>query len=216
MKWSKQAWAAIPSVYDEILNLPFIRELITGSLDKEKFAFYIQQDALYLSDFGKILTGLATRLSKPEHIEAFIGFAGETMVVERVLHQQFCETLCVAAATQPSPSCLLYTSFLYRQFNAPAEVMAAAVLPCFWIYKEVGDYILANCNPNNNPYQAWINTYGGEEFARSVEKAIRICDELADNCTVDQQKAMTDAFILCSKMEWMFWDSAYRIEQWRI
>ena len=94
--------------------------------------------------------------------------------------------------------------------------MAAAVLPCFWIYKEVGDYILAHQTKENNPYQTWIDMYAGDEFAKSVERAIRICDELAEKCTEEQQNAMTEAFITCSKMEWMFWDSAYQLEQWKI
>ncbi len=216
MKWSEKAWEAIGPIYKETLNLPFIRELMNGTLDKEKFTFYIQQDALYLSDYGRILTAIATRLTKPGHIEAFISFAGESIAVENALHQTFCAELGVKGKQTPSPSCLLYTSFLLRQLNAPLEVMAAAVLPCFWIYKEVGDYILANQTKDYNPYQAWINTYGGEEFAQSVEIAINVCDELAEKCTAEQQDAMTEAFVTCSRLEWMFWDSAYNLEQWKI
>ena len=216
MKWSKKAWEAIAPVYEEIVTLPFIEELINGTLDKEKFAFYIQQDTLYVSDYGKVLTAIATRLTKPEHVDAFIGFAGESVAAEKAFHQLFSAELGVEGAQTASPTCLLYTSYLYRQFNAPVEVMAAAVLPCFWIYKEVGDYILAHQTKENNPYQTWIDMYAGDEFAKSVERAIRICDELAEKCTEEQQNAMTEAFITCSKMEWMFWDSAYQLEQWKI
>jgi len=233
MKWSEKAWEAITPVFDGIISLPFIQELMNGVLAKEKFAFYIQQDALYLLDYGKALTGLATRLTKTEHIEAFLGFAGDCIAVEKAMHEMFsAELACDTALTEhdnlaveetltekklkASPTCLLYTSYLYSQFNAPAEVMAAAVLPCFWIYMEVGKYILTNQNKDNNPFQAWIDTYVGEEFEKSVAKAVRICDELAEKCTEDQQNAMTQAFITCSKMEWMFWESAYRLEQWNI
>ncbi|MDR0574599.1 MAG: thiaminase II [Tannerella sp.] len=216
MKWSEKAWEAIWPIYKETLNLPFIQELVNGTLDKEKFTFYIQQDALYLSDYGRILTAIATKLTKSSHIEAFISFAGESIAVENVLHQTFCTELRARGKQTPSPSCLLYTSFLLRQLNAPLEVMTAAVLPCFRIYKEVGDYILANQTPGNNPYQAWINTYGGDEYAQSVEKAVNVCDELAEKCTKEQQDAMTEAFVTCSKLEWMFWDSAYNLEQWKI
>ena len=216
MKWSDKAWEAITPVYKKIVTSPFIEELMNGTLDKEKFAYYIQQDTLYISDFCKALTAIATRLTKPEHMEAFLGFAGDSVAAEKAMHQLFYTELGVPEAQTASPACLLYTSFLFRQINAPLEVIAAAVLPCFWIYKEVGDYILANQVKENNPFQAWINLYVGDEFALSVEKAIRICDELAEACTDAQQNAMTDVFVICSKMEWMFWDSAYRLEQWRI
>ena len=216
MKWSEKAWEAITPVYDGILSLPFIQELMNGTLDREKFAFYIQQDALYLVDYGKVLTGLATRLTKTEHIEAFIGFAGDCLFVEKMMHDVFRAELVVKGTPKVSPTCLLYTSYLYSRFNAPVEVMAAAVLPCFWIYMEVGKYILTNQNKDNNPFQAWIDTYVGDEFEKSVAKAVRICDELAEQCTKEQQNAMTEAFVTCTKMEWMFWDSAYRLEQWGI
>jgi thiaminase/transcriptional activator TenA len=217
MKWSEKAWDSIESIYKKTLALPFIQELMEGTLDNEKFIFYIRQDALYLSDYGKLLTAIATRLTKPEHIEAFIGFAGESMVAENELHKTFLAGSGeVDKQPSASPSCLLYTSFLLRQLNAPVEVMVAAALPCFRIYKEVGEYILTNRSGNHNPYQAWINTYGGEYYEESVKKAIAICDELAESCTEQQQNAMTEAFITCSKLEWMFWDSAYNLEQWKV
>ena len=217
MKWSDEAWKAIEPVYTKIKELPFIKELMDGTLDNKKFIFYIRQDALYLADYGKVLTAIASKLSKPDHIEAFIHFAGESVAVEKILHESFINELDKGNNIEASPSCLLYTSFLMKQLtNAPVEVALAAVLPCFWIYKEVGDYILANQTKGENPYQSWIDTYGGEDFAESVEKAILICNEVADLCTDVQRKAMTEAFVMCSKMEWMFWDSAYKQEQWQI
>lgn len=217
MKWSDNAWQSIVPIYQKTLALPFIQELINGTLDRQKFLFYLGQDALYLADYGKVLTGIATKLNNPAHISAFIGFAEETMTVEKALHESFFAAFGVADKSEPSVSCLLYTSFLLRQVaNAPVEVMAAAVLPCFRIYKEVGDYIIANQLKKDNPYRAWINTYGGEAYEQSVLKATAVCDELAEACTKEQQKAMTEAFITCSKLEWIFWDSAYNLEQWKI
>lgn len=217
MKWSEKAWQAIEPVYQKTLELPFIQDLIKGTLDKQRFLFYLQQDSLYLADYGKVLTGIATRLNSPEHIKAFIDFAGEAMAAEKALHESFFVAYEATKDSKPSVSCLLYTSFLLRQLaDASVEVMVAAVLPCFWIYKEVGDYILANQAKEDNPYRAWIDAYGGEEYERSVVRVITICDELADACTEEQQNAMIEAFVMCSKLEWMFWDSAYRLEQWNI
>jgi thiaminase/transcriptional activator TenA len=217
MKWSEQAWNAAKPIYNKILEQPFIQGLIDGTLDREKFIFYIQQDALYLAEYGKVLTGIASKLSNPEHIEAFIHFAGDSIAVEKALHESFVSKITSTSKPEPSPGCLLYTSFLWRQLaSAPVEVIAAAVLPCFWIYKEVGDYILEHQVKGENPYQEWINTYGGEEFEQSVKTAISICDELADKCTPQQQQAMTDVYVMCSGMEWIFWDSAWRLEKWPV
>ncbi len=216
MKWSEQTWLSAKPIYERILELPFIKELMNGTLSKDKFVFYIRQDAVYLSEYGKVLTGIASKLKDPKHISAFINFSGDTISVEQILHESFVHEL-EGVKTEASPGCLLYTSYLHKQLsNAPIEVALAAVLPCFWIYKEVGDYILANQIKGDNPYQSWIDTYGGEDFSRSVATAISICDEIASQCTEAQQQAMTNAYIMCSRFEWMFWDSAYKQEQWAV
>jgi len=96
------------------------------------------------------------------------------------------------------------------------EIAMAAVLPCFWVYQKVGDHILAVQSKNGNPYQAWIDTYGGDEFTTAVQQAIAICDEVAASCTAARRRAMTEAFVLSTKMEWMFWDSAWKLETWPV
>lgn len=216
MKWSQRAWHAIMPIYEKTIALPFIQELAHGTLPNEKFVFYIQQDALYLADYGNVLKTLATRLTKPEHINTFHNFVHENLAAENELHRTFFAELHAVQAQTPSPTCLLYTSFLLRQWRAPPEVMAAAVLPCFWIYHEVGKTIFANQTQKVNPYQAWVNTYGGKSYAQSVKTAIAICDELAASCSELQQQAMTAAFMTSAKLEWMFWDSAYHLETWKI
>jgi thiaminase/transcriptional activator TenA len=213
MKWSEQAWNSIEPVYSEILELPFLHELMDGSLPQEKFYFYLRQDAFYLSDFGKILTGISLRLQHPQHREAFLHFATDSIAVESALHTSYLKDANQTFYVGPSPSCLLYTGFLSRQLLCyPVETALAAVLPCFWIYQKVGDYIVNHQTKASNPYQAWIDTYGSEEFALTVEKAIAICDEVAENSLLKTE--MTEVFLYASKMEWMFWDSAYKMETW--
>ncbi|MDL2314612.1 TenA family protein [Desulfovibrio sp. OttesenSCG-928-C14] len=221
MNWSSLAWKEAEPAYKQILNLAFIHELMDGSLDRSKFMFYIRQDALYLSGFGKALCGIAARLGNPEHSAAFIGFAGDTIAVERELHQVFLKDELDAQGrlrgAEPSPTCLLYTSYMLRQlYDVPLEVAMASVLPCFWVYKEVGDYILANQKRGSNQYQDWIDTYGGEEYGGAVKKAIAVCDEMAAACTAERRAEMTAAYVMCTKMEWMFWESAYRLEGWPV
>ena len=217
MKWSEQAWDHAEDVYQKILELDFLRELMCGSLEKDKFLFYIGQDSLYLAEFGKVLAGIAAKLNDAQYRTSFLKFADDTVSVEQALHQGFKEQLGDFEDVSPSPSCLLYTSYLHSTLaNNEIAVAAAGVLPCFWVYKKVGDYILANQNSANNPYQSWINTYGGEDFAKAVEEAIRICDELAEKASEETRTRMLEAFRYATKMEWMFWESAYRKESFPV
>jgi thiaminase (transcriptional activator TenA) len=213
MRWSEQAWRESAPIYKRILELAFLQELMAGVLSREKFYFYLYQDSIYLSEYGKILAGIASRLPNSQHRNAFLHFADDTIVVESALHASYLKDAPRPPYEGPSPTCLLYTGFLSQQLLfSPVETALAAVLPCFWIYQKVGDYIIANQTKNNNPYQAWIATYGNSEFANTVKKAIAICDEMAENSP--RKMEMTNAFSYASKMEWMFWDSAYRLENW--
>lgn len=217
MQWSKQAWEAIQPIYQKILELPFNQELMQGTLLHDRFAFYIGQDAVYLDAFSKVLSLIAARAQQTQQSLDFIRFAEGAVVVEQALHAGFFKQLNLAEKPVASPSCLLYTQYLSSTAALQqVEVAMAAVLPCFWIYKAVGDYIYAHQVKEGNPYQEWINTYAGEAFGITVQKAIAICDAVAAGCTPAQQQQMTDAFVMASKMEWMFWNSAWQQEQWPV
>jgi thiaminase/transcriptional activator TenA len=217
MNWSNHVWKTIEPVYARILQLPFIQELMNGTLPKDKFLFYLQQDAIYLSEYGKVLAGIAARVNHHDYKQALLKFAGDTVSVEQALHEFYLKDIDYTHRTEASPSCMLYTGFLNSLLaSRPVEEALAGILPCFWIYKQAGDYILENQTKSENAYQQWIDTYGGVEFAEAVSLAKAICDEVADTCTDTQQQAMTQAFVLASKMEWMFWNSAWNMEQWPI
>lgn len=215
MNWSEKAWNASESIYNNILGLPFLKELMNGTLHREKFYFYLQQDAIYLSGYSKILAGISTKLTDVKQREAFLSFSSTTMVVESALHESYLKDAPKPLYKGPSPTCLLYIGFLSKQFLFYAvETALAAVLPCFWIYQKVGDYILTHQTKNNNPYQNWIDIYGSPEFAQDTKKAISICDVAAEK--LSSQDEMTEAFLYASKMEWMFWNSAYHMEKWPV
>jgi thiaminase (transcriptional activator TenA) len=217
MKWSNQAWDASKQVFQQIIDHPFLQELANGTLPQEKFTFYLYQDSCYLSEYGRVLAAIAAKLDNPDHRNAFLRFANDTILVETALHKTFLTDAPNPMYKGQSPTCMLYTGYLFQQVaSSPLETALSSVLPCFRIYKEVGDHILKHHLGEGNPYQSWISTYGGEEFSNAVQLATSICDELAERCSPEQQQSMTEAFLYASKMEWMFWDSAYRLEKWPV
>lgn len=214
MKWSQQAWAEAQPVYEAILQLPFVKELAAGTLPIEKFRFYLGQDALYLGSYCRALAHVASRLSDPADVEAFLHFATDGIAVERALHESY---LKGARPATKSPTCMLYTSVEESMAYEPVEVEAASLLPCFWVYQKVGEHILAQASSlESNPYRAWIETYGDPSFEAASARAIAICDRLAGSATEAVRRRMTEMFTLCTRLEWMFWDSAYSMEKWKI
>jgi thiaminase/transcriptional activator TenA len=220
MSFSNQSWTRIEGLYRRILALPFNQELAAGTLSRERFVFYMLQDAHYLVHFARALAVTAARAGDVDDVIQFAGSAREAVVVERALHEGFFRDYGItpeqAAATEPSPTCSHYTHYLLAlAHNAPYEVAVAALLPCFWIYWEVGRHLHGIAAPAN-PYQAWIDTYADEAFAAGVRKVIAIGDRLGAAATPAIREDMHLAFQRSSQLEWMFWDSAYRLERWLV
>ncbi|MEZ5935558.1 MAG: thiaminase II [Alphaproteobacteria bacterium] len=218
MSFSKEAWTRIEPVYEKILAMPFNQELAAGTLSRERFIRYMLQDAHYLVHFGKALAVTGARAPDPDAMIQFTHSAEACVVVERALHEGFFKDFGVeaeeVAATKPSPACSHYVSYLLATaHNAPYEVSVAALLPCFWIYGEVGRHLL-EIAAADNPYQAWIDTYADEAFEEGIRKVIAIADAAAAATTPVIREQMVDAFERASLLEWMFWDSAYRLEAW--
>lgn len=218
--FSERAWNATSGLYRRILDLPFNRELADGTLSPERFQFYITQDALYLAQYAKVLAAAAARAPDNGDMAFFAKAAEQVVVVERALHEGFLQRFGVTAedlaAAEPSPSCFGYTNFLHATAQQGSYAgLVAAVLPCFWIYWEVGKHIAATAR-GDNPYQAWIDTYSDPGFGEAVKRAIAICDRAADGASAAEESAMMRAYARCARYEWMFWDSAYRQEPWPV
>lgn len=219
MKWTQQAWKSIEPLYRQILDMPFIGELSKGTLPKEKFQFYMLQDALYLADYGRVLAALGSKATDNQMALDFFEFGENALIVESALHKSYFKEfgLSPTPENQLEPVAHHYVHYLKSCVAfEPIEVAAAAVLPCFWIYKEVGDFIIARKQEGENPYQSWIDTYAGEAFAAGVIKAKAYCDQLAERSTSGMQQRMLQAFQTSSRLEFMFWDAAYRIYRWPV
>lgn len=215
MKWSEQAWQQITPIYQSILSMPFITELTNGTLDKAKFRFYMMQDSGYLDHFGRALALIGARATHIGDALTFMRFAENAILVENSLHESYFVDFGVADKGTLQPACHHYIHFLKSTAALEAvEVAMGAVLPCFWIYKAVGDFILQQPQIADNPYQRWIDTYGGEEFGIAVQQAIAICDRMAAQTTDAVREAMTGAFITASRLEYDFWDAAYTLRTW--
>ena len=145
MSWSKETWQTIRPIYNRIIEMPFITELMDGSLPLEKFQFYMSQDSAYLENFGRALALIAARASDTENTLAFLQFAENAIIVENALHESYFKEFGISEKAIIQPACHHYIHFLKSTAALKnLEVAMAAVLPCFWIYKEVGDYIYEN------------------------------------------------------------------------
>jgi thiaminase (transcriptional activator TenA) len=213
-------WAHIDDIFSAILAHPFIVGLTDGSLPEAAFRFYIVQDALYLTRYARALSICAGRAPLERDIAMFNEHAGGAIAVERSLHEGFFADFGLSTeevvATPLTPTNLAYTSYLLATaYGGSFAGALGAVLPCYWIYWEVGKALIERSSPHP-AYRRWIETYGGEAFAGIVGDVLALTDRIGQELSEAERQVMTAHFVITSRYEWMFWDMGWRLEVWPV
>ena len=219
-RFRDEAWGAMEPIFVRILAHPFLSGLGDGTLPREAFGHYVVQDALYLVDYARALAIVGAKAPDDASVAMFASHAKGALEVERALHDGLLRELGVpkdalrgAAAT---PTTLAYTSYLLRTCHQGAFAEGlAAVLPCYWIYAEVGARLLARSSPDPL-YARWVATYGGEEFGRIVADVLALVDRTGEAADGATRAAMRAHAVTTSRYEWMFWDASWRRETWPV
>ena len=216
--FTAELWAGIEDTYQAILGHPFVAGLTDGSLERESFAFYVIQDAHYLREYARVLSVAAGRAPQEADIAMFAEHAAEAIAVERSLHEGFFRDFGLTdddiRRTPVAPTCLAYTSYLLATaYGGSFPELLGAVLPCYWIYWEVGKALVERGSPDPL-YRRWIETYGGEEFAQVVRAVLSLTDRLGPELSTAERRRAARHFATTARYEWMFWDMGHRRERW--
>lgn len=196
---------------------PSIREgTRRWSLSEERFLYYLGQNIHYLVNYRRALSALAKRLKNPAHRRQFEAWAEETAATERYTRDCFIRANPKQLDVLPiSPTTQLYMGWEAQAASfLPMHEAVGAMLPCFWSYGEVGRFVARTKKTEDNPYAEWIAGYGDRHMPGTVDRAMGIGSEIAETLKTEERLAMTAAFLRSNRLEWMFWDAAWRLEAW--
>jgi len=212
-------WSSIPDVYAAIIAHPFVRGLTDGSLPMERFRDYIVQDALYLSRFSRAVALVGAKAPDDESSVTLLENAVGALKVERAsLHEFLMREWGIGSeditSAELSPVNLAYTSYLLEvAATGSFEEGLAAILPCFWVYYEVGKE-LVRTGSSVPVYQRWIDTYSSPEYERAVTGVVELADEHLSSLERPRLRAVLRHFRTSTVYEYLFWDEAYRGWRW--
>lgn len=220
VRFTDRLWSEITSIFEAILAHPFITGLTNGQLERDRFLFYVVQDAHYLREFARALSVAAAKAPREDWIILLNDHAAGALRVERALHEGFFREIGLTeeavASTPMAPTNLAYTSYLLAvAYGRPFPEVMAALLPCYWIYWEVGKALAARGSPDPL-FRRWIETYAAEQFGALVRAVLDVTDELAQAASPEMLEAMRRHFITTARYEWMFWEMGYRKESWPV
>lgn len=196
-------WAGIADIRTAIAELGFIKGLADGSLDEEAFVWFLAQDALYLREFARVLGEAAKLAPTPAESEFWTHCAEDANASELELHASWLAPGEMFDAI-PGSATIRYNDHLSAAAQSGSySDLIATVLPCFWIYFDVGMRLLER-SYDGHPYSAWLETYGDPAFADLNAKAVDVVTAHAAGVGEADRRRMRDAFDESARHELAF------------
>lgn len=209
--------AAVP-VWEACLRHPFVTGIGDGTLDMEKFRYFMLQDYLYLFDYARVFALGVVKARDPELMRVFAANVDAILGGEMKIHRAYMKRLDITEeqvfSVKPALANLSYTNYMLSvaHVGTPMEIVAS-ILACSWSYAEIGQALSAIPGAAEHPfYGEWIRGYASEEYTATNQALIELMDTLAADATEAQLAYLTDVFVNCSRYELGFWDMAWEVQ----
>lgn len=169
---------------------PFVRGIASGDLARERFVFYIEQDAWFLTAFARAYA-LAIAKAPDVATMAELRTLLDGVLEELELHRGYAREWGANLDPDPAAATTAYTDFLLRvAWSEPVGHILAAMTPCMRLYADLGQQLDAAAD---SPYREWVATYGSDEFealAARLETLLDVHDDGSDALAMHYRVAM--------------------------
>ena len=206
-------------VWGAILDHPMVEQLGAGTLDEEPFKYWVRQDYVYLIEYARVFAYGAASAPDLTRMGTFAVLLESTINTEMDLHRAYAADFGISEAeletTDASPTTRAYTDFLVRTAaTGTFGDLTAALLPCMWGFNETGTRLAEDGVPDHEGYADWIEMYAGEEFTELTEWCKDLMDDVAAESTETERERYRELFLTSARYEYLFWDAAWRREEW--
>ncbi|MEZ5661472.1 MAG: thiaminase II [Burkholderiaceae bacterium] len=162
----------------------FVAGLADGSLPKAAFRHYLTQDYVFLVHFARAWSMVVVKSDSPDEMRLAAATVHALLDEEMALHVRSCAGWGIdeasLAATPEAHANLAYTRFVIDAGLAGDNLdLLTALAPCVFGYGEIGRRLKAR-SVADNPYQDWIDTYGGDDYQMACERVGRLLDMVAE------------------------------------
>jgi thiaminase/transcriptional activator TenA len=216
---SEQLRAAADDIWIAQHRHPFVRGIGNGTLDIDRFRFWIRQDYVFLIEYSRLLALAAARAPDLGTMTRFAELVHETLHEEMDLHRSYSAELGIAVADlereEPAPTTRGYADFLLRTATiGDFPDLLAALLPCMWGFNEIGLRLAEQGLPEDDRYARWIEMYSATEFTELVDWLRTLTDRVGTELPAASRERLRDVFLASSRYELAFWEMAWTKETW--
>lgn len=215
MKLSDKLYEAVEDIWNGYYEHPFVKGIGTGSLEKEKFQFYMIQDYLYLLDYAKVFALGVVKAKEESVMRSFANLVHGTLNGEMAIHKTYMERLHITPEeikqAKPSLVTTSYTNYmLWVGENEGLLPLAVSILACSWSYQKIGCKLAEIPGAIDHPfYGEWIKGYSTQDYKLSNDNVLDLVNYLGKNASDGELENLKTIFINCSRYEGQFWDMAY-------
>ncbi|GGH10905.1 thiaminase II [Paenibacillus segetis] len=222
MSFTQELRQQADGIFQAIFKHPFVRGIASGDLKKEQLIHYIKQDFEYLNAYMRIYGIAISKCSNREEIAVFNEQISFILHSEIHPHQNFCDVAGVSYEQlqgyplAPSAHHYIRHMLTIAHEGSLGEIMAV-LLPCPWTYQEIGRQLLEEVKPTeSHKFYEWMHFYGDSSVLTTTTKFCESLDEWAAGTTELERQKMREHFLLSCQLEYMFWDMAYKLEDWPV
>ncbi|MCQ2148075.1 MAG: TenA family protein, partial [Bacteroidales bacterium] len=213
-RWTEHIWKKASKTYNDILNHQFIKDISDGSLSADRFNRYVSQDEIYLRDYAEHMFAVADMIPDKDLRDMFIQFAKDGLEGEKAMHQLLIQRFGTDLNVESSYVTSAYNHRIISGINTGVLPIAfAAILPCMWVYNQVGLHILKGAKLEGNPYKEWIQEYSNDEFTKGAEDLLKVIDKYAAEADEKTRIQMDKVFLNGVLLEYAFWDYGFYGEE---
>lgn len=220
-RFTERLRRSVAPIWNAQFEHPFVRAIGEGTLDLDRFKFWVRQDYLFLIEYARLLALAAARSPQLDTMARFAGLLNDTLNTEMSLHRAYAAEFGIGEAEleqeAAAPTTRAYTDFLVRVALAGdyAELVAA-LLPCMWGFSDIGQRLAKLKPPADERYATWIAMYSSEEFARLAGWCRELLDEVAAGLPERVLQKLEEIFLASSRYEFQFWEMAWKLERWPV
>jgi thiaminase/transcriptional activator TenA len=215
------SWAAASEpLWSKQSEHPFVSALGRGDLPIDKFRFYVIQDYLFLGVLARVCAFAAARCTDRDDSRFFLDLAKATIDGEAALHEGYAAEFGIdpeeMAKARMAPNNLAYCNFFLNiAQGATAVEIAVAILPCAWIYCDIGAHLSREHFPGaDHPYGKWMALYSSPEFLEVANWLRAFVDRSVGQMTDAEQSRLEQVFRTAVEYEWLFWEMAWTQQGW--
>ena len=131
MTVTQRLYEAARPVWEACHAHPFVRGIGDGTLEPEKFRWFLLQDYLYLFDYARVFAYGVVKARDPDLMRTFAANVDAILGGEMKVHRAYMARLGITEeqvfAVRPALSNLSYTHYMLAAAAAgtPAEIVAA-------------------------------------------------------------------------------------------